>query len=188
MPRFACLTLAVLTTLAACASPEVRVAAPQPTSVERIAIRYPSVEVREVSLPSYAAVEDIFLRAPDGQLSSTPDLLWADDPTRAITLGLTRALAEVTGADVAPEPWPFDSFPSARVDVRIEDFIADTTGLVQLTGQAFIAPLDGRGQDRVLLIDLSRTAPQPADAAAIAAARSALVADLAVLIARSGLR
>lgn len=187
MIRIAVLALPLLA-LAACGSPEVRVPTPEPAPIARQAIRYPSVEVREVSLPAYAALEEIFVQAPDGTLSPAGEQLWADDPTRAVTLDLTRALTRITGARVASEPWPFDAYPAARVDVRVSDLIADPAGGVRMTGQAFIAPLDGRGRDKALLFDLTAPASLPQTPAAIAAARSALISDLALLIATDGLR
>lgn len=180
--------LAALVTLGACSEPELRVPTPPPAPAERIAVRYPSIEVREVSLPAYAALEEIFLREGQGRLAVAEDLLWADDPTRAITLGLTRALSDVTGSIVAPEPWPFDAYPSMRVDVRVEDLLAEPDGTIRLSGQAFVAPQDGTRGSRALLFDLTETAPVPVTPDGLAVARSRLIADLALLIAREGLR
>ena len=72
-----------------------------------------------VSLPNYASGEDLLVASTDGTLVNG-QTLWADDPTREMTLSLARSLTEITGARVAPQPWPFDSAAEARVDVRIE--------------------------------------------------------------------
>lgn len=179
------LALSILA-LAACSGPERLLPTPQTVAVERVASRYASIEVLEVSLPTYAAGEEIVVEAEGGALQ-TSDLLWADDPTRAVTLALTRNLSEVTGARVAPSPWPFDSFPSARVDVRVEQFLTAQDGTIRLSGQYFVADMDGRGRDRARLFSLAT--PFTADGGPNSAveARGKLVADLAVMIAKDGL-
>ena len=100
----------------------------------------------------------------------------------------SRALTEITGARVAPSPWPFDSFPAARVDVRVERLLADETGRLTLSGQYFVADLDSRSRDRAQLFDLSTPIAEGTGLTGLLAARSRLVGDLAVLIARDGLR
>lgn len=172
--------------LAACSGPDRFLVTPQTTAVERVASRFASIEVLEVSLPTYASGEEIVVEADGGALE-TSDLLWADDPTRAVTLALTRNLSEVTGARVAPSPWPFDSFPNARIDVRVEQFVSAQDGTIRLAGQYFVADLDGRGRDRARLFSLAT--PTPADGTVIdpVSARGRLIADLAVMIARDGL-
>lgn len=171
--------------LTACGAEERRVAAPPVVVDERVASRFGSVEVLEVSLPTSAAGEEIMIEDADGALILT-ELLWADDPARAMTLQLTRNLTEITGATIAPEPWPFDGFAAARLDVRVERFVAGPTGAVTLSGQYFVADLDGRGRDRARLFSLT-TQTSGLTVSDAARARSALVADLALLIARDGL-
>lgn len=175
-----------LALLAACGAQDRFIAAPQVQIAEHVHSRFSSIEVREVSLPTHAASEEIYVEVEGGALTAS-DLLWADDPTRAVTLALARNLSEITGARIAPEPWPFDAYPAARVDVRVERFLATPDGLLTLSGQYFVADLEGQGRDRSRLFTL--TAPLPLDAtpAAGADARARLVADLALKIARDGL-
>ncbi|MEL6550128.1 MAG: ABC-type transport auxiliary lipoprotein family protein [Pseudomonadota bacterium] len=168
--------------LAACSEDQF-VQAPQVEATERIRTSFSSIEVREVSLPSYASGEEIAVSSGGAIVFS--EALWADDPTRAVTLALARNLKEITGARVASEPWPFDSFPAARVDVRVEEFII-SNGVVRLAGQYFVADQEGRGRDHAHLFDLSRPIAG-ASAAAAGAGRSALIADLAREIARDAL-
>ncbi|MXQ06882.1 hypothetical protein GQ651_03385 [Alphaproteobacteria bacterium GH1-50] len=175
--------LAVLT---ACGPSDTFYTAPQTEVTERIPSRYSSIEVLEVSLPLYASGEDVLVQSTGGTLQAGENL-WADDPTRAVTLSLTRALTEITGARVAPSPWPFDSFPAARVDVRVERLLADESGRLNLSGQYFVADLDSRARDRARLFDLSTPVSDPANLSELLAARSRLVGDLAVMIARDGL-
>lgn len=184
MTRFPLLAVVVL--LSACGADERFLAAPQVITTERVASRFSSIEVREVSLPTHASSEEIYVEAEAGELARSK-LLWADDPTRAVTLALTRNLTEITGARVAPEPWPFDAFPAARVDVRVERFLSTADGTLTLAGQYFVADLDGRGRDRSRLFSLSVPMAVDASPAVIAGARARLVSDLALTIAKDGL-
>jgi hypothetical protein len=169
--------------------PEPRYSAPVATPSEKVSSRHSSVEVVTVTLPTYAASEDIYVRAGDGALTRLGPL-WADDPARAVTQQLAGDLAAITGARVAAEPWPFRAFPAARVDVRLTDMVATEDGRFRLAGQYFVAPESGEG-DRSGRFMIETVLPGPASAAtasAIAAARGQAVADLAVQIARNGLR
>lgn len=90
--------------LGACSTPAKLYPVTAPTAGDKIRTTLRSVEVREVSLPSYASVEEIHIQGLDGALSSSADVLWADIPVRAISLELSRNLAELTGARIATEP------------------------------------------------------------------------------------
>ncbi len=181
------LTAALVLILAACSGPTMRIPSPVPTVTETVRSRYAGIEVLDVSLPTYASGEEIFTEDASGLLAGSSDVLWADDPTRAITLSLARALAQITGARVAPEPWPFDQYPSVRVDVRVEDM--RTVGAqFTLSGQYFVAPLEGSGRGTARLFSVSAPLPEDYKLPDLAAARSATIAQLALLIARDGLR
>lgn len=171
--------------LAACGSPErFAVSTPQITQTTRIA--FASVEVRDVSLPSYAAADEISIRAEDGTVTSSSDVLWADAPERAIALELSQNLAQLTKRRIASEPWPFEAFPDARLEVRFAELIATTTGAFETSGQYFVAVEEGR--ERSGLFDLTVPFDPEGGATAIAAARGQLILDLAEFIARNGLR
>ena len=182
------LSLLALLSLASCGDPAQRFAVPAVVPTETVGIAYRSVEVREVTLPTYAQLEEIYVETLEGALTSSTALLWADDPTRASTLELTRGLGAITDARVASEPWPFDSFPDVRVEVRVEEFIASARGEFRLAGQYFIAPAEGAGRERAVSFRLSVPMPPDASPAAIAAARGQAMAELAEDIARNGLR
>ena len=107
-------------------------------------IAFASVEVRDVSLPTYAAAEEISIQAEDGTLTSSTDVLWADTPERAIALELSRNLARLTDRRIASEPWPFEAFPDARLEVRFEDLLATTAGAFRTRGQYFVGVEEGR--------------------------------------------
>ncbi len=180
--------LAATTVLPACGGAIQRYSIP-PAEVEeaRIPVAYRTVEVREVSLPAYAASEEIHVRGKGGALMPQGDLLWSDDPARAVTLELSRYLAQMTAAQVAPEPWPFADRAAALVDVRVSEMFADGDAVFWMSGQYFVAPEAG-GRGRSGLFSLSAPIGPPGGPAAIAAARGEVVRDLARLVAREGLR
>lgn len=157
-----------------------------PEVTETIAISLRSIEVRDVSLPTYAAADEIAIEDADGRLIAAGSSLWADTPRRAISLELSGHLARLTGRRIASEPWPFEEFPQARLDVRFESLLAGADGRLRASGQYFVAVVDG-GRERSGLFDLS----VPFDAAggpqAIAVARGQIILDLARHIARTSL-
>ncbi|MEK6216384.1 MAG: PqiC family protein [Boseongicola sp.] len=155
---------------------------------ERIGIRYTSVSVREVSLPSYAAAEFLVTETEDGRLVESPDTLWADDQVRDVTLGFSQALRTITQARVAPDPWPFRSAPEAMVDIRVDTFVARANGTFIATGQYFVAPEDEEQPERALGFSISVPYLVAGGYRAIAGAQSRAVTALAEHVARYGLR
>ncbi|MDF3415149.1 hypothetical protein HKX54_11835 [Sulfitobacter sp. M57] len=175
-----------LTLLAACGSPE-RFDVSPPAITETLRIGFSSVEVKDVSLPSYAASDEISIRSPDGTLTSSSDVLWADAPDRAIALELSQNLARLTKRRIASEPWPFEEFPDARLEVRFSELVANSTGLFETSGQYFVAVADGR-RERSGLFALNVAFDPKGGPNAIARARGQLILDLARYIARNGLK
>ena len=162
-----------------------------PAPLERIGVQYSDVFVREVSLPTYAAAETIFLQGQGGLLTEQPNSVWADDPTRAVTLGISQALQTITRARVAPDPWPFGTNPEVAVDIRFETLAPGSDGLYRAAGQVFVAPEpdeEDSASNRSLSFRLEIPFDTSGGQSAIAAARSGLVARLATDIARRGLR
>lgn len=182
-----CFLFAGLLALAACGAAPHRYAVTPPPVTERQRIAFASVEVRDVSLPAYAAADEITLLAPDGRLQSSSGVLWADTPGRAVALELSRNLAQLTGARVASEPWPFDALPDARLDIRFETLLAGSDGAFRAIGQYFVAT-DVPGRERSGMFDLNVAFDPDAGPQAIAAARGQVILDLARFIARNGLR
>lgn len=160
-------------------------AAPQ-AGIERISSRYGTIEVNQVSLPDYASAEAMAMRQPDGSVQASRDLLWADLPPRAMTLELSRYLTQITGAQVASEPWPFYDNPAASIDIRLEQMLAEDNDTFRLSGQYFVSPNSGRGRSG--LFDISVPMDISAGPAGVAAARSDATLKLAQLIARQSLR
>ncbi|MEM9577909.1 MAG: ABC-type transport auxiliary lipoprotein family protein [Pseudomonadota bacterium] len=180
------LLIPALVALSACggASDRYIVTSPQATQSQRIAFR--AVEIRDVSLPAYAADDEIVRRAADGKLVSD-GVLWADTPDRAVALELSRHLAQITGARVASNPWPFEALPDARLDLRFETLVAGVDGSFRTTGQYFVAVADGR-RERSGIFNLSVPFDPEAGPAAVAAARGEVILNLAAYLARTALR
>lgn len=182
------LTMAAVLTLAGCAADErfytVPAVAPEALAAQRIG--FSSVEVLEVSLPDYAGRQPIARRQADGSVMAEREELWADLPARGMSLELARMLARISGAQVASEPWPFADRAQARLDIRVEQMLAEGDGRFVLSGQYFVAP-DTGAAGRSGLFDIA-VPVNGAGPAAIAAARAEAVAALASQIARDGLR
>lgn len=173
--------------MVSCTAAPDRYAVTAPELTERQRISFRSVEIREVSLPAYAASDEITIQDVEGRLISDGAVLWADTPDRAVALELARHLAQITGARIASAPWPFEAFPDARLDVRFETFLAGADGQYRAQGQYFVAVPDG-GRERSGLFDLSVPYAPDAGAGAIAAARGQLTQTLALTLARRALR
>ncbi|MDF1619874.1 PqiC family protein [Pseudothioclava nitratireducens] len=140
-------------------------------------------ELREVSLPQYAAGQEIIWQTEDGALRSSPDNVWADDPARAVTLSLARQISDRSGATVIAEPWPLAQEPARRIEVRIEQMLPRADQVMQLSGVYFVSPAGyGSGRDIVRRFDLA--VPIEAEGpAAIARAQSQAIALLSQKIA-----
>lgn len=177
-----------LVLLASCGQAPLRLTVPASPAEERIGIGFSGVEVLDVSLPEYAQDDRIFVQVAGGALAPVPSAVWADDPSRALTLDLARLLSELTGALVAPEPWPFEDLPEALVDVRVAEIVADDSGAFLLRGQYFVAARDGSGRDRGREFRIAIPLAAEPGPAAIAAARAEATRALAREIAAEGLR
>ncbi|NVO23647.1 PqiC family protein [Donghicola mangrovi] len=181
------LPILALAALAACSGPETRLSTPEVTSDVSVRTSFPSLEMRLVSLPTYASEEEIASQNTDGTIKSGDSLLWADDPARSVTMALARHLSQITGATVAPEPWPFDAYAAGRVDVRFTEMLGRADNRFQLTGQYFVVDSEGRGRDKSVLFDIQEPVAAPYGPAQIAAARAGAVAKLAADIAQKAL-
>ena len=154
----------------------------------RISIPVQTVALREVSLPTYASEEGIAVSDATGAIVSSADSIWADDPTRAVTLRLANALADMTGRTVAAEPWPLRDDPEAVVEVRVEDFVADAGGQFVARGRIYVAHEDLDRDDKSISFRITERFDISEGYAAIAAARARVINSLASEIARRGLR
>lgn len=124
--------------MAACSGPTSRLDMAPIDSQLNLRAAVSSAIVRTVSLPTYAAAEELSVETAEGLISSDDAILWADDPARAVTLALTRNIGNITNAKVGPDPWPFVGLPDVAIDVRVTRMIAGADGAFYLEGQFFV--------------------------------------------------
>lgn len=173
----------LLLALAACgAGNEARFLIDPPAAGAEIPVRVATIEVREASLPAYAAAVEIAQADETGALRNIEDTLWADDPVRGVTMAFARSLDDATSATVSAEPWPLAEPAQARIELRVERMLARADGTFEFTGQYAIAAPDGALRERVrrfaIQTQIDGTGP-----AAIAAASGRAIAELAQSVA-----
>jgi uncharacterized lipoprotein YmbA len=173
--------------LAGCGSTPDRYPVSTPTIAGSERIGFSSVEIRDLSLPAYAAADEIPYLDETGKLVSDGSVLWADSPARAIALELSRHLTQLTKAQIAPSPWPFEKLPQASLDIRFETVLAHDRGNLQVAGQYFLGRLDS-GRERSGVFDLSVPIAQPQTPATVASARGEAIAQLSKVLAQKALK
>ena len=134
------LAAATAVTLAGCEDNSRRYALEATSSVapvKQMRARVSSVLVRSVSLPTYAAAEEMAFQDETGVIKLNKTELWADEPERATTLVISRHLNRMLAATIAPEPWPLEEAPQAAVDIRVEQLLATNRNTLRLSGQYF---------------------------------------------------
>lgn len=156
-----------------------------PPAATRLPDRIGSAELLEVSLPDYAAASEIAWQDAGGVVRAGNRDLWADEPRRAFTLTLARAISEISGATVIAEPWPLAEPPRHRLDLRIERALAGADGQYRLTGRYFLSDSRPRGTNLARSFDI-RVPLAGEGPAAIAAAQDAALGQLARQIAQLG--
>lgn len=177
------LPFAFVALFAACAGPIDRLALPMQASSLDLRPLVGSAMVRTVSLPGYAATEEIARERTDGLIATNEDVLWADLPERAVTLFLVQSLSDILGNDIGPEPWPFVALPDVSIDVRVARMLAGADGDFQLSGRFYVG---GDGIDYRNTTDGFDIRVPMADQslASISAAQSAALVQLSEQIAR----
>lgn len=113
-----------------------------------------SIEVRDVSLPAYAAASEMMVEGADGALRPVKKALWADDPMRGITGMLARTLDLRSTAAAAAEPWPLADPAQVQLEVRIDEMVARADGNFGLTGQFALSSAMGATRDRLQRFDI----------------------------------
>lgn len=178
------LMTAALTALVACSGPTNRVEMIPLNSTLEFRANVESVIVRTVSLPSYAAAEEVSIESPEGLITTDGDILWADEPERATTLTITRHLNDILSATTGPDPWPFSGIPDVAVEVRVQEMLAGNDGTFTLRGQYFIG---GDGIDYPNRVrNFTFTTPLVGESVnGVARAQSQVILELAEDIAKS---
>lgn len=181
----AVMILAALT-LSACSDPEdtARYLIDPPTPVAQVANRLGTAELKDVSLPDYASDQEVMWQTADGAVRSTPDDLWADDPQRAFTLALARAISDSSGATVIGEPWPLAEPPQRVLEVRVEKALAQANGVYRLSGRYFVSDDGGGAANHARGFDIAvpLASEEPASiAAALSQAISILAQQISTL-------
>lgn len=179
---------APLLVLAACGSNATRISVPELPVPAQVAVGVGSVELIEVELPAYADGDTIFVQTGVA-LRRAGGAVWADDPSRAVTLELARALHAIAGIPVAPEPWPYDGDPDVQLDLRLAEFGPDRLRMAFVVrGLYFVAAQGDRaGPNRAREVAVSAPLAD-LNPATIAVARAQAVNQLAAVIAAEGLR
>ena len=177
------LTLALAPLLAACGGNENLYLIGNEGAAGEIHVATRSIEVKEVTLPAYAAASEIAYQTPDGALKTVKGALWAEEPRAAVTRILAERLDIGTSAQAAAEPWPLLDGPDTTVTVRIDRMVARADQQFELAGQFATSSLSGRDRLRRFTIvqPLAGDAPS-ATASATGAALGALAGDIAAAL------
>lgn len=172
--------------LSACSNPEktARYIIDPPVTGDQVPNRLGSAELKDVSLPEYASGQEVAFQTEDGAVRSNPRNLWADNPERAFTLSLARAISDASGATVISEPWPLAEPPQRRLEVRVERALAQANGTYRLSGRYFVSDEGSGGANHARSFDISvplgTTGPE-ASAAAASSAIAILAQQIATL-------
>lgn len=153
-----------------------------PDSGQRLPDRLGTAELKDVSLPEYASGGEVSWQSADGAVRSNTRQLWADNPQRAFTLTLARAISDMSGATVIAEPWPLSEPPRRTLEVRVEKALAQADGIYRLSGRYFVGDAASGGANQARGFDIE-VPLQGAGAAAVARAQSQAIARLATQIA-----
>lgn len=184
--RLPALPIAVLiwaSLLGACSNPEKtgRFLIDPPVAGVQVPNRLGTAELKDVSLPEYAADQEVAFQTGDGAVRSNSDNLWADDPARSFTTTLARAISDVSGATVISEPWPLAQPPARILEVRVERALAQADTTYRLSGRYFVSDdgLSGGGTNHARSFDIRvpMTAQGPAATAAAASQAISILAQ-----------
>ena len=155
--RLILVSVAVLTLLGACSNGEktARYLIDPPVTGGSVPNRLGTAELKDVSLPEYAAAGEVSWQTADGAVRSNTKELWADNPQRAVTQSLARAISDVSGATVIAEPWPLAEPPRRRLEVRVEKALAQSDGVYRLSGRYFVSDEAAGGANQARSFDIS---------------------------------
>lgn len=156
MTRFrkSLVSLAAIAVLAGCGATSGRYLIDTPAPTQQVRVPLSTIEVRDVTLPDYVSSAEIMVQSEDGALRPVANAIWADNPVRGFTLMLARNLDTGSNAAAMTEPWPLTEPPHARVEVRVEQMVAQIDGTFRLTGQFAIGSPDLVVRERISRFDI----------------------------------
>lgn len=143
-----------------------------------------TISLRDISLPSYAKEPGIFVQNAQGAIVPVPKADWADDTGRAMRLYLVRSLSDITGAQVAPDPWPLEGLPEAEVRIDVEQMFVDSSGTMRLSGQFSVRRDVAVSRNRIRQFDVT-TKARSSSAADVVEAHGRAWQELAKIIAEA---
>jgi len=177
-------SLLMLASLAACGGNAARYLVDTPAPAQQVRVRVATVEVRDVTLPAYAAASEIMVQQPDGSLRPVSRSIWADDPVHAVTASVARGIAAGSTATAMSEPWPLDEPAQVRTEIRIERMVAQSDGQFRLAGQFSIASPDRIVRESIDRFDILRPMADDSAASVADATGAALLALSQQIVAR----
>lgn len=146
--------LTCLALLTACSNAPVSQFAISGEPIEQARKSSTTIEVFEVSLPLYMQAQEIPVMGSDGAIKSNAQALWADEPSRSISLHLAEALSRLSGGIASVEPWPLEDPARQQLDVRVKTLLATVGGELRFSGQYFLVS-DTGNRPKVEWFDIS---------------------------------
>ncbi len=143
-----------------------------------------TISITTVNLPTYAKESGIFVQNGAGAIVAIPKADWADDTERAMRLFLVRSLADISGAQVASDPWPLSGVPEAEIRIDVEQMLVDSSNTMRLSGQFSIRRDRAESRSRIRQFNIA-TKARSSSAADVVAAHGEAWQELAKVLANA---
>lgn len=143
-----------------------------------------TISITAVNLPTYAKESGIYVQTAAGAIVAIPKSDWADDTERAMRLYLVRSLADISGAQVASDPWPLGGVPEAEIRIDVEQMLVDNSATMRLSGQFSIRRDRAESRNRIRQFNIT-TRAKSNSAADVVAAHGKAWQELANVIAKA---
>ena len=153
-------------------------------SIEEVRTDARTISIAKISLPTYATEAGIFVQNETGAIVAISKADWADDTERAMRLFLVRNLAEISGAEVASDPWPLGGIPEAEIRIDVEQMLVDGTNSMRLSGQFSIRRDVAVSRNRIRQFNIT-TAAKSSDPSDVVEAHGRAWQELASTIAKA---
>ncbi len=143
-----------------------------------------TISITTVNLPTYAKESGIFVQNGAGAIVAIPKADWADDTERAMRLFLVRSLADISGAQVASDPWPLSGVPEAEIRIDVEQMLVDSSNTMRLSGQFSIRRDRAESRSRIRQFNIA-TKARSSSAADVVTAHGEAWQELAKVLANA---